>query len=420
MAFGTLYISEGVPFGFSQTAMVMFMRLQGLSIEQIGAFVATMMLPWGFKWAWAPLVDVVKLRRFGGRKAWILFLTTMMIITLVIMALVDFEQNYELLVWMVLLNNWFCATQDVAIDSLAVSTLKEDERAAGNGLMFGGQYFGIALGGGGAIYVSSVVGFNGALIFVSILLLVLWFFVLFFIHDPEATALVDDETKEKAAKLVAAMKNFFRELYTGFLGSGNGPRIALAFAVLPVGAQALGYAILGTLQVDIGLDEASIAQISIINTIAGAIGCLFGGFMGSRFGMRRMIAIFYTLTAIPTVYLAMQIDAVGLAGISVTVFFVAVAAHGFLYGAGFALRPAIMMGMTNPAVAATQFTAYMALGNIAISYGNYWQGMVAERVDYSTALYLDALFIIFALALIPFLRNREPAASQLPEATAKV
>ena len=72
-----------------------------------------------------------------------------MIVTLLIMAAVDFVANYKTLVWMVILNNIFCATQDVAIDSLAVSTLRDNERATANGYMFGGQYLGIALGGGG-------------------------------------------------------------------------------------------------------------------------------------------------------------------------------------------------------------------------------------------------------------------------------
>ena len=151
IAFGLLYISEGIPFGFATTAMVMFMRLQGLSIEQIGAFVAAVMLPWGFKWAWAPLIDIVKLTRLGGRKAWIMICTAMMIVTLVVMASVDFVANYEVLLCMFILNNIFCATQDVAIDSLAVSTLRDDERATGNGFMFGGQYLGIALGGAGGL-----------------------------------------------------------------------------------------------------------------------------------------------------------------------------------------------------------------------------------------------------------------------------
>lgn len=74
---------------------------------------------------------------------------------------------------------------------------------------------------------------------------------------------------------------------------------------------------------------------------------------------------------------------------------------------GYAVRIAIFMGMTNPAVAATRFTAYMALSNVAISVGNYWQGAVAERMNYQTALYLDAAIVVLALCVIAFLKNRE-------------
>ena len=73
----------------------------------------------------------------------------MMIVTLVIVGRIDVEQSFTLLLVMVTFHNFFCATQDVAIDSLAVSTLEADERGRGNGFMFAGQYFGIMLGGGG-------------------------------------------------------------------------------------------------------------------------------------------------------------------------------------------------------------------------------------------------------------------------------
>ncbi|MDP7455934.1 MAG: hypothetical protein QGF62_05105, partial [Gammaproteobacteria bacterium] len=62
-AFGILYISEGILVGFTSTAMVAFMRREGLSLEQIGTFVALLYLPWTFKWVWAPLIDIVKLQR---------------------------------------------------------------------------------------------------------------------------------------------------------------------------------------------------------------------------------------------------------------------------------------------------------------------------------------------------------------------
>jgi len=72
------------------------------------------------------------------------------------------------------------------------------------------------------------------------------------------------------------------------------------------------------------------------------------------------------------------------------------------------------MGMTNPAVAATQFTAFMAMSNLAISIGNYWQGVVAERVDYAAALYLASLFAVLVIGLIPFLRGREQQTDKAP------
>ena len=39
--------------------------------------------------------------------------------------------------------------------------------------------------------------------------------------------------------------------------------------------------------------------------------------------------------------------------------------------------------------------------------GNFWQGIVAERMGYAATLYLDAAIVAIALCLIPFLRDRE-------------
>lgn len=413
IAFGTLYIAEGIPWGFASTAMVMFMRLEGMSIEMIGAFAAAMVLPWGFKWAWAPLIDIVRLDRFGGRRAWILFCITMAIITLIAMALIDFAAHYQALVWVVIVNNIFCASQDVAIDSLAVSTLKEDERGTANGFMFGGQYLGIALGGGGAIYVSSYFGFNASIVFISVLMALNLLFVAVFIRDPFVQPVAIEKATRQLERLLATLREFLREVYVGFLQSGRGPRLGVLFAVLPIATMALAYALLGTLQVDIGLEQNAIAQLSIFNTVAGGLGCLVGGAIGDRFGIKRTLAVLYLLTVLPTLYLAVAIHNLGLDAVPIRDFYVAVVTHGFLFGGAFALHAAIFMGLTNPAVAATQFTGYMAMGNLVISYTNLWQGIVAERVGYAAALGLDALLISLSLAVLPFLRNREERAERV-------
>lgn len=228
--------------------MVAFMRMEGLSLEQIGAFVAAIFVPWSFKWLWAPLIDIIKLKQLGGRKAWIAGCNAMMIVTLIVVASIDFAENFTLLLLMIVLNNLFCATQDVAIDSLAVSTLRKDERATGNGLMFGGQYFGIALGGGGAIYVSGLWGLNGALMYVSILMFINLSYVFIFIKDDDAN--IPDKKRIVSAfrHFVGTLGQFIRNIYSGFVESGSGPKFGLIFALLPVGAMAMAYALLGTMQ----------------------------------------------------------------------------------------------------------------------------------------------------------------------------
>jgi len=81
-------------------------------------------------------------------------------------------------------------------------------------------------------------------------------------------------------------------------------------------------------------------------------------------------------------------------------------AQGLMYGT----RSAIFMDVTNPAVAATQFTAYMAMMNLAISYSATWQGIAIEALGYPNTLLIDALTGLLCLAVLPFIK---PAANPL-------
>ena len=408
LTFGLLYISEGIPYGFTSVAMVTFMRQHGLGLDVIGAFSAALFLPWAFKWAWAPLVDLIRLDRWGGRRAWIVACTTMMLVSLLIMGRIDAEQHFRWLLAMVVVHNFFCATQDVAIDSLAVSTLRADERARGNGFMFAGQYFGIMLGGGAAVFVSGRVGFFGALAYVGMMCLMSLAFVLLFVRDPGVRPPAPRQP-DFVAVLVTRLIGFVKEVYASFWRSGRGPMFGTAFALLPCGAMALAYSIVSTIQVDYGLDASQIAQLQVWNTIAAAAGCVLGGVLGDRFGTKRTVVAGFALTALVAFGLATQISQAGLTSVAPGFFFGSIVAHGFSFGIAYGSRNAIFMGMTNPAVAATQFTAFMGMSNLAISFGNYWQGMVAERMGYATALYLDAAIALLVIGLIPFLRGRDEA-----------
>ena len=402
-----MYISEGIPFGFTSIAMIAFMRRGGLSLEQIGVAAAALFLPWAFKWLIAPLIDLIRLHRYGGKKAWIVFCTTMMIATLLLIAALDLATDFELLLAVMVLNNVFCATQDVAIDALAISTLKEDERGRANGFMFGGQYLGIALGGGGAIFVYGAWGFDVSLMYVSVALFLNLLFIVFFVQDPSVIVTSKSAQPNVMQRFFGELRTFGKDLYDSFLQSGRSPKLGLLYALLPFAPFALSYATLSTIQVDYGLSDNDLAGLTTYATIASGIGCLFGGFLGDRFGIRKILGSACVASAVPTLLLADQIASVGLEAVNVNFFYVTIVVYSFLFGMAFALSVAVYMGMTNPIVAATQFTAFMGLKNLAISYTNYWQGIVAEKFDYAVVLYVDSIILLIPLAILPFLKTRK-------------
>ena len=65
-----------------------------------------------------------------------------------------------------------------------------------------------------------------------------------------------------------------------------------------------------------------------------------------------------------------------------------------------------MMDVTNPKVAGTQFTAYMAMSNLAIAVGATWQGITIEAFGYPVTLGIDAAVGLLLLLLLPMIRPR--------------
>ena len=90
----------------------------------------------------------------------------------------------------------------------------------------------------------------------------------------------------------------------------------------------------------------------------------------------------------------------------ITAFWIAVLVYSVFQGLMYGSRTALFMDVTNPAVAATQFTAYMALMNLTISYSAAWQGWWIERFGYPGTLLVDALFGLVCIATLPLMSPR--------------
>lgn len=420
-AFFFLYVTEGIPLGFAGTAVATQLRRQDVGPAEIGAFVGSFYLPWAFKWAFGPIVDVFTSERWGRRRAWIVGTQVMLILTLLACMGLNLPSQLGLLTGILLIHNSFGAMQDVAIDALAVSTLHEDERGLANGVMFAGAAIGMAAGGSGVLFLMPVLGLKGGFAFVAACIAAVTIFIALPLRE---TATPQHERREPGLKVAGrAMLSFSVEAFRSFVGT-RGAFAGLLFALLPAGAMALGLALQSNLAVELGMNDDQVAWLGLWSQVIAAACMVLGGLLSDRLGRRRMLFIYIVLMSLPTLYMMgvmlehEWVMPAGPAGAGrrvappalVTALWVATMSYFVGNGLMYGTRTALFMDITNPAVAATQFTAYMAMMNLVIAYTSIWQGISIEALGYPTTLLIDAVTGLLCLAVLPFIKRSDTPA----------
>ena len=426
-AFFLLYVTEGIPLGFTATAIAAQMRRQGLGPEAIGAFVASLYLPWAFKWAFGPFVDTFTSERFGRRRVWIFAMQLGMVGTLLAAMKIDFVHQIGLFTAIILLHNVFGATQDVAIDALAVGVLPEEERGSANGFMFAGASIGQAIGGAGVLFLTATMPFQATYGFVCAAIFLITVFVVLPLKEPPLSAV--DAAARKVRNVGKELVVFMVDTWRAFTGT-RAALVGVVVALLPAGAYALSLALQSNLAVELGLDDNEVAQLNLYSTVIFAPACILGGWLSDRFGRRSTLALFIFLTVVPTLWLAWtmwragwimpvdmkQADRPQPSHLLIVTFWTATIVYNVFQGLYYGVRSALFMDVTNPAVAATQFTAYMALMNLCISYTAYWQGFAVTRWGYPTTLVIDSVVGLVGLLLLPLMKPRPKEAALAGEA----
>ncbi|MEO8059529.1 MAG: MFS transporter [Burkholderiales bacterium] len=419
-AFFFLYVTEGIPLGFAATAVAAQLRRQDVGPAEIGAFVGSFYLPWAFKWAFGPFIDVFVSERLGRRRGWILGTQIMMIVTLLACMGLDLPAQLGVFTAVLLVHNSFGAMQDVAIDALAVNTLHEDERGLANGVMFGGAAIGTAVGGAGVLFLIPAIGLQGGFVFVAACIAAVTVCIVLPLREP-ATPVAE----RRSAGLAAAareMKHFSVEAFRSFLGT-RGAFAGVFFSLLPAGAMSMGLALQSNLAVEVGMSDDSLAWLSVWSQVIAAACMVIGGYLSDRWGRRRTLFVYLALMSLPVLYMmgvlteqnwimpTSAADAVKRVATPalVTAVWVATLLYAVAQGLMYGTRSALLMDVTNPAVAATQFTAYMAMMNLAIAYSATWQGIAIEALGYPKTLLIDAITGVLCLALLPFIK---PAANR--------
>ena len=289
----TLYLSQGLPFGFFVQAMPPILREQGFSLSAI-ALTALLALPWALKFLWSPIVDRIGSRRFGRRKAWIVPLQLSAALLLLLIGQLAPENQLHWILVAVFFTNLIASTQDIATDALAVKLLDHDERGKGNGVQVAGYRVGMIIGGGFLLVLLGSIGWRLTFVVAALILLAA---TVPLVLTREGFS---EEEHRIARETPILGLDAFREFFErkGALGW-----LVLLFSFKF--GEHMATTMLRPLFVDLGHSLESIGWIiGIGGFTAGLVGALAGGWLVNQLGRHRALLAFGVFQAVTvTTYL---------------------------------------------------------------------------------------------------------------------
>ena len=382
-AYTLLYAAEGAPIGFIWWALPTLMRADGVPVERITGLTALLLLPWIFKFAWAPLVDMLRSASWGFR-SWIASAQVVMGLAIVPLIWLDPAEHFGAWRGLLLIHAFSAATQDVAIDALAINNVTPAERGFLNGCMQAGMLTGRSVFGGGALFVTSWLGREWMLA-----ALVAWVWIAM-----GALALVDEPEAPRppARDRVRAFGDAFGGAFRSRL-----VWLGIAFALVSAAAFEATGQLAGPFLVDRGVPPARIGVFFGVFVVgATLVGGLVGGRLSDRWGRGRSVAVFLAGFVAAVVALA----AADLAGAGAAPLMATLAAMYFFIGLFTAASYALYMDLTDPRVAGTQFSAFMAATNGCESWSAFAGGRIAAGAGYPASFLTMSAVSLLSLLLL--------------------
>jgi PAT family beta-lactamase induction signal transducer AmpG len=387
---GALYVAQGVPWGFTTVAYIVFLADQGLAKSAIGGIVYWAYLPWGFKIFAAPLIDRFPTRRFGRRRHFIIAAELLMGATLLTLPFIDPRTNLAGISAALFIHNSFAAIQDVATDGLAVDVLPENERGKANAIMWAAKAGGSAVGGSLGIFLAKHVGWTTLFVAFAVLVWAIMLLVVFVRERPIA-----EEARASRERLN------LRELRRSF--SFPTPLVGILIAIVgPAGFGLLGTVYMVTLRQDLKFTENALSIITGVDLPVSIGGSLLGGFLADRFGAKKTMAAgmlimgmtFALFAALPSLWPRLEFQVAWMITSSLGQYMYTAAGLSFF------------MSISNPAIGATQFAAYMAPTNFTYAYTAEWGGRLGDKLGVAPTFAIAAVVQIAAIVLLPLCNAR--------------
>ncbi|MGH8034559.1 MAG: AmpG family muropeptide MFS transporter, partial [Lysobacterales bacterium] len=412
-----LGFSAGLPLLLVFGTLSFWLREAGIDRTTIG-YLSWVGLAYGFKWAWAPLVDRLPIplltRLLGRRRSWLLLSQAVIVTALVCMALTDPRLALEPVVWCALAVAFGSATQDIALDAYRIESADPQRQAALAATYQTGYRIAMIWAGAGALWIAAraeVAGAAGyqhgawqAAYLVMAASMLLGMVTVLFSPEPMRRELPPSKNAAEWLKgaLIAPFADFLHRY-------GKQALLILALiAIYRISDVVMGI-MANPFYVDMGYTKDEVAAVTkiygVIMTLAGAFA---GGALAMRFGVMRVLMLGAILSAGSNLLFAW----LGTRGHDVSALIFVISADNLSSGIASAAFIAYLSSLTNVNYSATQYALFSSMMLLLPKFLAGYSGRYVDAYGYSHFFTATALLGLPVLLLVALASRTK--ASQTP------
>lgn len=367
--FFLFYFAQGLPTGLTSVALPAWLADNGAPDAAVAAIVATAYLAWSYKFVIAAIMDRYTYLPMGRRRMWLIIAQALMLAGFLIAAAANpGPHDLALLTWVTLLVMSAAATQDVAVDGMAVDILSEREQGTASAFMFGGQALGMAAAGVAGGYLLQHHGSKAAFLAFMPVIAIITILAIVLRERPgekrfpwSAGAAAPENLERHVGAwgpiLLVTLKSLVRR-DSLVLVAGSSLFRAAGGIMTPL------WPILATTY--LAFDTASYsATVSGLDLALAVVAIGAGSFLTIRLGAKwATIVVMLVMAAVCAVIgFAQQM------WLATAVFLAVYAVYSVCSTLSSSCSNPLRMQLSDPRVAATQFTIYNSLSNLPVSLG---------------------------------------------------
>jgi predicted MFS family arabinose efflux permease len=374
VALATLYLAQGIPFGFATEYLPVVLREANMSYSAIAAF-GWLQLPWQLKILWAKAADHPRLRTHTR----FVLLAMQLGLTATVAGFAIRPLREAPLLWAALtvLAATVAATQDIFVDAFAVRVLRPEERGFGNTAQVAGYRLGMLVGGATLLLLVGRLGERITLLGCAGVVAVAsaGAFVSSEGSVPDAPDAAQPDPKVTALGARALAKRLFApEVW----------RVIALASTFKLGLHMAG-SLLKPMAVDYGWSKQQIgAAVVTVGSVSALLGAAAGGALHRVVREKRALVValfFQALVCVPLLLVDRLQAPIGLTT-------AAIALEHFGTGLGTTVLFAALMTATRPSDAGLHYTILTSANSLAIGVGGTLGLVIADLAGKSTAFAL--------------------------------